>query len=593
MSKNIYKIFPPLNFARVGNSEKEYYIGPETAGGLPILPDGGKFTENDFRDQNGKMKRQAARYRVYRFDENGENPDEITLDSKGVKSIEWTVHLANKKSIWYDFQTYEGENGYASNHPLRNPDVTGTERTDMIIDPGPRTIHGENADPVEFSRESTEKSSYKGTFPQKNLKPFDIDTLGELRTDEKGRLLVLGGYGNSGSSNKKGPKIKAYANNDKWWDDTSDGPVRATISLTSGNSDLIETIEVEPAWVSVTPPAYAPEIFNLVTLYDTIFDVSVRKMGGQPDIFENEEWKIGPDGYKPDFETEIKPLIERGSGYSWVAAIPPKPHKFPYEYLGDPNQEIAGMRQYVLDVLRGPGENNTIINGKGATMMPYLAGDGAVSGGDPGKLISKYLRLTDTQYFMLQQWADGHFTNSPAKNPSEITPDGLTRAVLENCVGGAFSPGIEMTWVSRLTAIYSEPFRVKVKKPVEPPLSLGMNTDEGLEPGDLTKFMAIPWQADFNECSSQPVDGRVLWWWPSQRPEIVKIKVEDKKTGKKHLEQVPWIGSDYDQSANGFISFPDDLEMVKKWMKLGFIFNVGNETEPEFIEVARTLHRES
>src|SRR5258706_14587410 len=29
----------------------------------------------------------------------------------------------------------------------------------------------------------------------------------------------------------------------------------------------------------------------------------------------------------------------------------------------------------------------------------------------------------------------------------------------------------------------------------------------GLQPGDLTKYMSVPWQADFNECSTQPVDG--------------------------------------------------------------------------------------
>ncbi len=28
----------------------------------------------------------------------------------------------------------------------------------------------------------------------------------------------------------------------------------------------------------------------------------------------------------------------------------------------------------------------------------------------------------------------------------------------------------------------------------------------GLQPGDLTKYMAVPWQSDFNECSTQSID---------------------------------------------------------------------------------------
>jgi hypothetical protein len=34
-----------------------------------------------------------------------------------------------------------------------------------------------------------------------------------------------------------------------------------------------------------------------------------------------------------------------------------------------------------------------------------------------------------------------------------------------------------------------------------------------LKAGDMTKRMAVPWQADFFECQEH--------WWPSQRPDVV------------------------------------------------------------------------
>ncbi|BAV51145.1 hypothetical protein MesoLj113a_63360 [Mesorhizobium sp. 113-1-2] len=37
-------------------------------------------------------------------------------------------------------------------------------------------------------------------------------------------------------------------------------------------------------------------------------------------------------------------------------------------------------------------------------------------------------------------------------------------------------------------------------------LSQGGDFDTGLQPGDLTKLSGLPWQADFNECSTQTID---------------------------------------------------------------------------------------
>lgn len=193
-----YEIHPSIGIARVGNAPRKFYIGPETYRALPINPDGRPFEQSDLRDEASRLCRQAARFRVYRID--GDSVEEVTLDTANVKSILWTVHLANKKPSWYEFVPLQGQDGYAPNHPLRN--ASHADRHALLIDAGPRQIAGPNQSNVHFNREGM-PAGYRGAhFPPGPLYPTlsPIDTLGELQTDARGRLLVLGGYGISGTT---------------------------------------------------------------------------------------------------------------------------------------------------------------------------------------------------------------------------------------------------------------------------------------------------------------------------------------------------------------------------------------------------------
>src|SRR5688572_4854393 len=79
MSKEIvFRVHPTINFARVGNSD-EFNYSPETTagipstdgtvGGLPINPETGKvINAKDLRDSQTKLKRQAARFRLYAYE---------------------------------------------------------------------------------------------------------------------------------------------------------------------------------------------------------------------------------------------------------------------------------------------------------------------------------------------------------------------------------------------------------------------------------------------------------------------------------------------------------------------------------------------
>src|SRR5437867_5923285 len=84
------KIHPAIGIARLGNSPTEFFVGPEKPG-VHTPPRGG------YKDAQRRVKRQAARFRLFGYDKKGKLVKEVTsADAK----IEWTVHLANSKAEW-------------------------------------------------------------------------------------------------------------------------------------------------------------------------------------------------------------------------------------------------------------------------------------------------------------------------------------------------------------------------------------------------------------------------------------------------------------------------------------------------------------
>jgi hypothetical protein len=291
----------------------------------------------------------------------------------------------------------------------------------------------------------------------------------------------------------------------------------------------------------------------------------------------------------------------------------------------DPNRPY---RQFLFDLLREPGEENRFFAGgspdrrtHNLPLMPLLAGDNPISNTLPGK----FLRLTDYQYYVLRQWAAGLFYNEKREgwaNPDPWWPYAswrggtgrdLDRGVLSNVLGGAFCPGGEVGWVARNPSAYWEPYRIKADPAfyafqetaaqanrtrstatarewesfLENPLSQENDFDTGLQPGDLTKYMSVPWQADFNECSTQPIDvtylewneiypesghdaamlrGQKVWetlWWPAHRPMQV-TELTGVSNGKPSYAWAQWARG-IPQTNEG------DFKMVTEWWRLGFV----------------------
>src|SRR5712691_5887498 len=360
-----YRIHPGIGIARLGNSPEAFCISPEQPAALPIAcdergnpllsPDGlteltvGAFTAGIFKDQEGRMKRQAARFQIYAHDD--EHPlgrplklgDQVEGGGNAgtLTNIQWRVYLANKKSCWYEFEQLQGEHGYDSSHALRNAAITDEgARQRLITDPGPRTVDHQTVRTAHFSANGGE---YATTFPPP-LQPNSIDTLGDLLTDDTGRLLVLGGHGNSGSylfDDFGQPRITDYANNDGWFDDTADGPVMARLTMFSSLVGTVLYIDVEyPAWVVCCYPAYVPEILDVVTMDDVIEDMAIRQFAERTDLYGTSgtfddpqriaptdegaliHWRAGrlrwnPD-YKPWFYRDIWSILYRPDQYNYL-----------------------------------------------------------------------------------------------------------------------------------------------------------------------------------------------------------------------------------------------------------------------------------
>ena len=504
----LIKIHPAIGIARIGNSRTEFFIGPEKPG-VHTRPKGG------YKDAQGRVKRQAARFRLFGYDQKGKLVKEIT---RADATIEWTVHLANRKAAWKEFD------GLNPNTPLRNAGVAS--RTSLVIDPGQRTITG----PSQAATFDT------GTFVGVTV------PLGEIRTDKRGRLLVLGGFGNSGSPNHK--PLQHWANNDDWHDDVSDGPVNATVTLKSSD----RTLDAVGGWVICAPPSFAPPLDHIITLYDVLLHVAVDKLGLKLPV-------------KTSFTKDIYPLLDRAINTKWVSAMVANPHAHQHGHASMhghgahpsatpahasfkaviPPPGTGAARKGIFDKLRNPALPYN--QDSGESDMPMIWSDYYLAG--------KNEPLTKVQYGYMKKWKNGNFINDwhgRPKAPKQITPGGLDRAALEGCVGAAVYPGIEASWLLRDVYTFSEPFRLD---------------PTNLEAGDITKQMAVPWQADFYDCTQ---DGD-LAWWPAQRPDDVFPEAGG--------PQVPWIRQ--------HVTSP--FGMVKNWYKLGFVVKKG----AKYVETERNL----
>jgi hypothetical protein len=509
-------IHPSIGVARVGNSKDEFFLCPEVPNPPPEPP-------GFYRDAQGALKRQAARFRIYGLNAAGVAVRELTADDA---SIAWHVHLANKKASWYQFQLALDIPEAADAPPTLLRNATITDRAALTIDPGHRGISGK-------SRKGKKHTFDSGAFMGKPV------YLGELQTDDAGRLIVLGGRGVSASYD--GTKAVTFANNEGWHDDVSDGPVTATVTFHG------ETLRVEPAWVIVGPPNYGPMQKSVRTMWDLMRDVAITA-------------GMLPRPVRPSFERDIRPLFERMSRLQWVNA------GFAAAFGWQSPQDFS--RPEWLERLSTAGDTHrelrrTIANqfrvfdrdSNSPTPWPWLYGD--AMNVPPAATPRQHAELTDTQLRFLQQWANGDFdadyepVPKPWRRIEDVPvvdqPATLTKASLDDCLADAFHPGCEMTWPVRADSMYMAPFRFlhaekgwkdpELAQPIDAALTLPDGPLSAQLPGGITRWMALPWQTDTASCRSgytPTYDPYVPTFWPARVPNDVLteenyLKVMDEK----------------------------------------------------------------
>jgi hypothetical protein len=512
-------IHPGIGIARVGNSPDEYFVGPE-------VPWNTSHPGTNSRDAQHRIKRQAARFRIYALNREGKIVQELNASRA---DIQWTVHLANKKAAWYEFHLALNIPEAQGPPPLecrrRNAAYSGHDREKLVIDPGPRSISGRNKGPHLFDT---------GTFLGVPV------PLGELRTDPDGNLLVLGGFGHSGTPVANNPAI-ALANNDGWYDDISDGTVTAKVVFRG------RVLDVTSAWVIVAPPNYAPGINGMVTLYDVAYNAFLES---NPDAVPR----------RVSFREHIHPIFQRLCDLQWVN------RGFYLEFgwrspghlldpsvlakLADNSPHSNFLRFSVFKRFRNPD-----YLAMDESALPPIYGDGM---NIPPLSPRQYLTVTKAQYAWLESWARGDFLSDWSPNgadtqleladlPLEEQPRALDRAALENCLGGPFHPGYEAGWPMRVESIYSGLCRLKVGEPNRPSdfgevllPSTALAPDGPLccsSPGDITRWMSVPWQADVAGCrfgfrrnADPPLPSPYLpTFWPARIPNHVLTRAAFRK----------------------------------------------------------------
>jgi hypothetical protein len=159
-------------------------------------------------------------------------------------------------------------------------------------------------------------------------------------------------------------------------------------------------------------------------------------------------------------------------------------------------------------------------------------------------------RLPDYYDYVLSAWVAGRFVGDykpDERRPETIDdvdlqrqPEMLDRAAMHFCLSDAFHPGCELTWPMRHASMYRAPYRIRARPSGSPEPSYGSTLtqpdvlringplyEQG--PGDLTRWMAVPWQGDTAYCRSgydMEYDPYLPTFWPARVPNQVLTLVD-------------------------------------------------------------------
>lgn len=511
-----FEIHPSVGIARVGVSDS-FFEGPGPGVTAPA----------SYRDATGALRRQAARFRVFRCerDTSGRIVGTPQAVSCSDARIRWTVEVANRKAASRKLDQPDTAN-------VRRNGATGNDTTDaaLLIRPSARTV----------TAESRMQEFDDGAFRGLTVK------LGKIEMQEDGSLVFTGGKGFSQSRRADGGTrdMQHFADNDDWFDDTCEGPVRAALEFTDGT-----TAEAVAARVVTGPPDFAPEIEGFVTFYDIAYQAAITH-----GFLTADE--------RPSYNRHIVPFLRRAFEFAWVNQRASEGHgpdaggdfSTRLEQLGSLTGPAA-RRSAIFSRLRAPTNQAA----SPARAMPRMFSEEGYRDG-----VQKVLALPPVFFRYFEQWVAGDFVADFGTDPhaGESLVDAMDRQAMTAAVGGGFFPGIEVPRFVRDPNVWVAAFRL----------------DPAIPAGRVNEGLAVPWQADFSACQWEGAgasDPRGFAWWPSQRPDHVYRSVEEVVSGADR--------SDWDRGAGG------GQGMIDHFAELGIIRRVRDGDRTVFIERERTL----
>ncbi|MBE9070833.1 LodA/GoxA family CTQ-dependent oxidase, partial [Leptolyngbya cf. ectocarpi LEGE 11479] len=323
-------------------------------------------------------------------------------------------------------------------------------------------------------------------------------------------------------------------------------------------------------------------------------------------------------GYSAPFDFTNKVFLKKLS-----QIIPCQPAN---ELKKDIYQEF---RRQIYDQFRLPTQTEPKFqpdpNSPTVQLWPWMYGDTVQLGGAPQDA-NQYLCLTNTQLMMLEKWVEGDFTDdlelpeddsthvdistlyhhthsTLEQYPTAEQPLELDRAAMHFCLGGAFHPGCEMTWPMRHATMYRAPFRIRPRTDNNPESNYGVQLshkevmdDNGPlyfnAPGDITRWMAVPWQTDTSSCRSGYIpkyDPFLPTFWPARVPNHVLTQqdyetvMDPKKSKQERLEA-------FNRRAVWLRGLPGEYldqirEMITEFGKLGIVEKREGPKDPDFPDV--------
>ena len=541
-------------------------------------------------------------------------------------------------------------------HDYRKELVNSPGKVSVSASSPRQVIHGQF--PYPLSGESKLAKSM-------NLSPQQVD-LGTIEYDVDGTLIFYAADGISAALNPSDLNTD-FADNSNWYDDICDGRVTAVITSKTSSEQYSLVDAHAAAWIATAPPDYAPQIQPIATLYDMVAGTDTQNDYQTdlslvfPFLYRlyRMQWVNLGDFLAPSFKEMIDQITAQGD-FQYLYRKGPDEEKGKairqriFKAFRDPAYPYDN--EPVI-----PSKENTSIENRGSgtspLKLPYYPGDGIGYPGSP----AQWLAIPPLLYRQFEKWRNGEFVSPPgnykdmdalghyyraqflegAQDPAR-RPFLMTQAIFETLYGGGFHPGVELTWPMRHRQMYAEneivfadvtpgnsfyglrEVRLNAASESEQAeifyndFGLSMSSEDirdslipdnekhwlwRITPGDLTKWMGIPWQSDAGSCQAVYIkqDYPIPAWWAANLPVFVlpedsyqKLKepniLEDTKRSI-YGNRLAWLHT----SDLGYVGYHASgsytaglINMVYKWKNLGMV--TGRKLKVPITDIPETLY---